>query len=396
MGKTVVLNLVFEKNKNNRLTGDIMEEKLLWIDCTCFIEEEDFHRYTSLAVNCGYDGIMIREDQYEWCKRYPHQIKRLLFIKESIENNYNELYDKDNCIITSASIELLEQLSFTQFAKAIFVYISDKQTLMTAIHLSAVYPYVIVEYETPTNIPLELLLAYSQVNQSIICKKVKTVNDGWVATMVMESGCDGVMLEPDNLDDIINFNKIIKSINENVYLEEFEIMRTEHIGMGDRICVDTTSMLHEDEGMLLGSTSNGGILVSSETHYLPYMELRPFRINAGALHMYIWNIKNKTEYLSELRAGSQIMIINNKGESRRVSVGRIKMERRPILLVFAKSKDGIEVNVALQDDWHVRVIGKFGNALNCTELKQGDIVLGMTGHPGRHVGYEINETIIER
>ena len=57
--------------------------------------------------------------------------------------------------------------------------------------------------------------------------------------------------------------------------------------MGDRGCIDTTSIMTKDEGMIVGSTSAGGILVCSETHYLPYMELRPFRVNAGGVHSYV-------------------------------------------------------------------------------------------------------------
>lgn len=53
-----------------------------------------------------------------------------------------------------------------------------------------------------------------------------------------------------------------------------------HVGMGKRVCIDTVDCLKQNEGMLVGSKSCGGVLVSSETHYLPYMDLRPFRVNA--------------------------------------------------------------------------------------------------------------------
>ena len=56
--------------------------------------------------------------------------------------------------------------------------------------------------------------------------------------------------------------------------------------MGERACVDTTTHFRRDEGILVGSHSKGMVLCVSETHPLPYMPTRPFRVNAGALHSY--------------------------------------------------------------------------------------------------------------
>jgi 3-dehydroquinate synthase II/3-amino-4-hydroxybenzoic acid synthase len=88
--------------------------------------------------------------------------------------------------------------------------------------------------------------------------------------------------------------------------------------------------------MLIGSKSNGGILVSSETHYLPYMELRPFRVNAGAIHSYVWGPDNMSPYLSELKAGSKLLCVDTGGNAREVAVGRAKIETRPLLMICAQ------------------------------------------------------------
>ena len=45
----------------------------------------------------------------------------------------------------------------------------------------------------------------------------------------------------------------------------------------------------QDEGMIVGSTSAGGIFVCIETHNLPYMELRSFLVNAGAYILMFWH-----------------------------------------------------------------------------------------------------------
>ena len=169
-------------------------------------------------------------------------------------------------------------------------------------------------------------------------------------------------------------------------LDEVEILGVEYIGMGDRGCIDTTSLMTKDEGMIVGSTSAGGILVCSETHYLPYMELRPFRVNAGGVHSYVLSRDNSTRYISELKAGDKVLSINTKGDARVLAVGRNKIERRPLLLIKGKIGD-VEINTILQDDWHVRVMGADGNPHNITQLKKGDRLLGcLMQSGGRHVG----------
>lgn len=374
-----------------------MEEKLLWIDGTGYSEKAKFNHYITHAINVGYVGVLIQEHQYGWCNRYPLWVKRIINIQEVVHKDYTGLYDNSNSIILSSNSDVLEDECFSTYEKAAYIDIANWNDLIHAVNMSEMYSYIVVNFQTQTNIPLELLLTHAQRNRALIFKRVKIDAEGWVAAMVMETGSQGILIESEKMEDIANLNAKIKDLkSDNVQLEELEIIRIEHIGMGDRICIDTIAMLKKDEGMLLGATSEGGILVSSETHHLPYMELRPFRVNAGALHMYLWNTHDRTNYLSELTAGCPVMIVNSKGESRISAVGRIKMERRPILLIIAKAKSGIEVKAALQDDWHVRVIGSDGKPLNCTELKMGDIVLGITSKSGRHAGYKIDETVIEK
>ena len=130
---------------------------------------------------------------------------------------------------------------------------------------------------------------------------------------------------------------------------------------------------------------------SGETHPLPYMPTRPFRVNAGALHSYVLGPQNRTNYLSELRSGSTTLAVNAEGKTRRVVVGRAKMESRPLLTITARSVDGVQVSLTVQDDWHVRVLGPGAKVLNVTELRAGDELLGYLATDQRHVGYPIGE-----
>jgi len=166
--------------------------------------------------------------------------------------------------------------------------------------------------------------------------------------------------------------------------------------MGYRACIDTGTLFDDDEGMLVGSTSQGGILCCPEVYFLPYMELRPFRVNAGAVHSYVYNTNDRTDYMSELKAGSNVMLVNSKGRVRTAPVGRVKIEKRPLRIIEVEFPNGEEVNVIMQDDWHVRIFSDKAKPLNISELKAGDKVLGYVTEVGRHVGIKIDENIIEK
>lgn len=371
--------------------------KELWLDARGLTKEQA-KVLVPLATNNGYKGVLITPAQKHVISSFPKQVKNLIFVTnkdiEECQKLLSEI-EKSNTIIFAENVSDLQGIKGVE--KGLFLSVNNKESLDHTVDMTHQFKHVIIEFESATNIPLELVLAFSQKNNCSICKKVNAGEDGWIASMVMEMGSHAILLATTNANDIVELKTKMELLNQNkLQLQELTVIESKHIGMGDRVCIDTTSLLKEDEGFILGSTSVGGILVSSETHFLPYMELRPFRVNAGGLHLYAWNFDNKTDYLSELKAGSQMMTVDSKGNTRTVAVGRIKMERRPLILIRAKDNQDNEVNVVLQDDWHVRVIGVKGEPLNCTELKAGDKVLGYTCIAGRHVGIKIDENIIEK
>jgi 3-dehydroquinate synthase II/3-amino-4-hydroxybenzoic acid synthase len=180
-----------------------------------------------------------------------------------------------------------------------------------------------------------------------------------------------------------------------VLLETATVVRSEPIGMGYRSCIDLATLFDPREGMIIGSTSQGGILCCPEVYFLPYMELRPFRVNAGAVHSYVYNVGNRTDYMSELRAGSSVMVVDHTGKVRRAPVGRMKTEVRPLRIIEAEFASGERVNTIMQDDWHVRIFSHDALPLNITALKPGDKVLAHLAKPGRHVGISVDEHILE-
>jgi hypothetical protein len=100
-------------------------------------------------------------------------------------------------------------------------------------------------------------------------------------------------------------------------------------------------------------------------------------------------------YLSDLPAGSQVPAVNARNQVRAVTVGRVKIERRPLVLIEAEI-DGRAVNTFIPDDWQARMMGAQGEIRPSSEIQIGDKLLGCPDAPGRHVGIRIDETIEER
>ena len=305
-------------------------------------------------------------------------------------------FGKNREIIMFSSDEKLIK-TFKNVQTGIYGVVNDKESMDRIVDLSSTYKNIIVEFEGDTNIPLELILAYSQINNANICKIVNRSIAGWNAAMTMEMGSHSILIKTKDISEIVDArNRFNKFNQEKVYIESLKIKEITHLSMGDRVCIDTTSLLDKDEGILIGSTSYGGVLVSSETHFLPYMDLRPFRVNAGALHSYVWCGNGKTRYLSELKAGDEVLAVHSNGNSRLVNVRRVKVERRPMLLIKAEAKCVQEVNVIVQDDWHIRILCVDGTVKNSTLLKPGDEIAGYICKPGRHMGVKIEESITEK
>ena len=250
---------------------------------------------------------------------------------------------------------------------------------------------VIVRTKDWKIIPLENLVARAKN----IFVEVKDIDEAKTAFGILEKGVDGIVIvekDPIKVKEIING---IKAEKDMLPLVEFEVQSVTPLGMGDRVCVDTCTNMKPGEGMLVGNSSQALFLVHSESIENPYVEPMPFRVNAGPVHAYIMVPGGKTKYLAELKSGHTVTCVNWKGESFPVIVGRVKVEKRPLLLIEAQGPLG-PVSIILQNAETIRLVGREGEALSVVKLKKGDKVLGYVEEAGRHFGHKIKETIIEK
>ncbi|MEK2476090.1 3-dehydroquinate synthase II family protein [Streptomyces noursei] len=348
------------------------------------------------SAHLGVEGVVV--DDPELAKNVPPTLHKVAIVApETPTTLIDQLVDVVDLLVADHSIvEKFEGLR-PHLKTGVLVKVVGEETLNLACKIANEADFTFVQFQQdPSKIPLEILLAAADRAQGSIVTFVEDLEDAVVTLGVLERGSDGILLRPRRVGDVSELVRVCHEESASLAMEEFEIVKLTHLGLGDRVCVDTCTRLRPNEGILVGSYSTGLMLISSETHPLPYMPTRPFRVNAAALHSYTLTPGNRTQYLSELRCGSEVLAVSTDGNVRRVIVGRIKMETRPMLQIEARTSDGTLVDVVAQDDWHVRALGPSASVHNITELRPGDRILGHTLTDQRHVGYAIREFLHEQ
>lgn len=226
---------------------------------------------------------------------------------------------------------------------------------------------------------------------------VRNSSDAKLAAGIMEKGVAGVVIETDDPAEIGKTVRYIKELDSETYrLARLEVTGIKNIGIGDRVCVDTCSNINMGEGLLVGNGSQGMFLVHAENIDNPYVAPRPFRINAGAVHSYVKVPGGATRYLGELKTGDPVQIVTSDGGAYTSYVGRSKIEKRPMLVVYATDGQGGEFSVILQNAETIRLTAPGGKAVSVAQLKPGDQVLGYLETGGRHFGMAVEESIKEQ
>nr|CAB3496945.1 unnamed protein product [Digitaria exilis] len=216
----------------------------------------------------------------------------------------------------------------------------------------------ILDGENQKVIPAENIVAAFQGCRGTVLAVSTNSTEAQVFLEALEQGLNGVVLKVDDTDDIIKLK--------------------------------------------VGSYARGMFLVHSECLETNYIASRPFRVNAGPVHAYVSVPGGKTSYLSELRSGKEVIVVDQNGLWRTAIVGRVKIESRPLILVEAKDNSGDDTySIFLQNAETVALItpdkgtGR-RTAIPVTSLKVGDEVLVRKQGGARHTGIEIQEFIVEK
>ena len=258
-------------------------------------------------------------------------------------------------------------------------------------------------------IPLENIVAAAQGTGTNLVARIDTLQAIRGAAFALETGVDGLLLPADHAEIWADAQMIAAerlaiqsdsneiAINDDSDIVPVEVIAIEDGGIGDRVCVDLTSVLEVGEGLLIGSSANALALIHGETLESEFVPPRPFRVNAGAVHAYVLMDDGTTKYLSELMAGDSVSVCNSVGIVRSAVIGRMKIESRPFLLVrFSHPDSGIVGQTFLQQAETVRLISPIGEMPSVTSITVGDLLLARIGTSARHIGQTVLSVAEER
>jgi 3-dehydroquinate synthase II len=311
--------------------------------------------------------------------------------KMGIDSNKSDLK-----VLTHFDIETITKLKRNGKKVALKITLKGKEDENTAVKAAEISTdYIIINCLNWRVIPLENIIARASCKSKLLAE-VSNAEDARLVLGTLEIGTDGVLLKTSSADELMKTTVIVKQQTLKITLTAAKIVAVKQIGTGARACVDTCDLMTKGEGILVGSQSAGLFLVEAEVHENPYVASRPFRVNAGSISMYTLGALQNTRYLSELKAGEEVIIVNREGKVRKANVGRIKIEFRPLILIEAEA-EGKKIKTILQNAETIRVVTPNGST-PVTELKEGDEVLvHVSAKGGRHFGISVpEETVIER
>lgn len=257
---------------------------------------------------------------------------------------------------------------------------------------SAGLDFVIVDVDDWKIIPLENTIAKLHDINTRLLSVARNAQEARKLFSILDIGVDEVILESSSYEEVAGLAALMDRARFGLTVSKVTGVR--EVGDGERACVDTMSMLKIGEGMLVGNRSNFLFLVHNEAVGSSFTSPRPFRVNAGAVHCYTLTPEGTTAYLSEMEGGREVLVVGAKGESRRATVGRSKIERRPMLYIEADSGDE-SGGIMAQNAETVRFIKPDGELISVTHLKTGDEILTyVTPVAGRHFGMKVEDEFI--
>lgn len=245
-------------------------------------------------------------------------------------------------------------------------------------------------------IPVENLLAQSDA----VFAEAEDADMARLAAGILERGVTGIVVPATSAGKIREIVAQCKISAGHEHLLRARVTAVRPTGLGHRVCLDTLSLMHRGQGMLVGNSSAFTFLVHAETEHNEYVASRPFRVNAGGVHAYVRLPGDKTTYLGEVRAGDELMVVDASGDSSIAILGRVKIEVRPMLLVEAEVEDDVDGtrkkgSIFLQNAETIRLTAPDGTPISVVSLKPGDEVLCRLDEAGRHFGMRVKEDIKE-
>ena len=317
--------------------------------------------------------------------------------------SYEPITGTETLICQNKSIQLNQEIIGS------IVEVTGSNSQQDAKKMVGIVDWIVLEFENWSMIPIENLIAASQNTPTKIAAKIRHASEAQGAGFALETGVDAIIVENDkSIIEAALITKFQRTENkEKIELEDnkpdkkleivpHRIISIEDGGVGERYCIDLTTLLQDGEGLLIGSSASSLVIVHGETLESDYVPPRPFRVNAGPPHSYVLMANGATKYLSELESNDSVLICDVLGNTRVAQIGRLKIEKRPFLHIYWHNIFDKPSSMFLQQAETVRLIKSDGGLISITSLKQGDTILGWNDIGSRHIGQKIHSQVVER
>ena len=123
--------------------------------------------------------------------------------------------------------------------------------------------FVVIEVKDWKIIPLENIIAKLHKIHTKVFAVANTPVEVRKMFSILEIGVDGVIFSTNSLNEVKE--TLVYLGTKSFELKPAKILEIKEVGNGERVCVDTASMLGRGEGMLIGSRSNFLFLVHNES-----------------------------------------------------------------------------------------------------------------------------------
>ena len=287
------------------------------------------------------------------------------------------------------------------------IHIDSEEAQSKARSLAGTVEWILLTFEDWSMIPIENILAATDATPTKVAAQINQPIQAQGAAFALDIGVDALLCDETCLEAAL----VVKSMRlehmsemestqtettDQIKLETMTITEVQEGHSGDRVCIDLLSMLEEGEGLLVGSTARAFVLIHGETVPSKYVPTRPFRVNSGSVDAYTYLADGSTKYLCELTSGDSVLVVSKNRHSRAATVGRMKIETRPFILLRYKDENANEGHAFIQQAETVRLVLENGNVCSVTNLEIGMRILGCTLSSTRHVGQSISAPSEER
>ena len=209
--------------------------KFAWIDLRT-VPSQQLEAVVAAAVHARIAGVV--SDDPALLGTLPPTVRKVLLGPES--------GDADVVTVTVDDVDHLDGLIAAGHTGAVYVEVRDDRTLRLACTAAARLPWTIVSFTDPTKIPLEIVIAAAdRADGKLICV-VGDIEEATIVLDVLEHGSDGLLLAPRDANEVFQLARLLEAGTQDLTLSTLTVDRIEHVGLGDRFCVDTCSHFEQD------------------------------------------------------------------------------------------------------------------------------------------------------